>query len=277
MCSCGRGAAMPYINTIISCRIPFRTWFRARIRTAGSAGEGWAWAIRWNYRQRRDESFASTADVVDMSCGAFARIRKRDWATFAGRGSNEQGKEGASAWVTEGPAAAGAAISCGTNHCRTTGRGCRSGADKSAVSVGESGSMEAECPVCGRGSTEAGLGGGTRCRRQRTPCAAGFQRRRRQVRGLDLPAHAGTGVAEALRRGPVRLEPGRSPAFSANHSWCLCSGATSRRVSKDCFGKTARAVPEQVMDHLLDCHSLCGRANGQALQGGVFDHLPGRS
>ena len=181
---------MPYINTIISCRIPFRTWFRARIRTAGSAGEGWAWAIRWNYRQRRDESFASMADVVDMSCGAFARIRKRDWATFAGRGSNEQGKEGASAWVTEGPAAAGAAISCGTNHCRTTGRGCRSGADKGCVSkVVENGFGASPSGLSFAAVRPRGQGFRRRLADRGFPihrlCASGFGRKRGAPRGAS--------------------------------------------------------------------------------------------
>ena len=58
---------------------------------------------------------------------------------------------------------------------------------------------------------EAGTGDARR-RRHRKPRASGFQRRRGQVRGLDLVAHAGTGMAEARRRGPVRPDPGGQPA-----------------------------------------------------------------
>ena len=72
-------------------------------------------------------------------------------------------------------------------------------------------------PGLRQGSAERGVGGDARRRRHRIPRAAGFQRRRGQVRGLDLVAHAGTGMAEARRRGPVRLDPGGQPAVRASH------------------------------------------------------------
>ena len=41
-------------------------------------------------------------------------------------------------------------------------------------------------------------------------------------------------------------------------SWCSCSGAISKRVSARLFRETAKAVPGQVMHHLLERHSSVG-------------------
>ena len=43
-----------------------------------------------------------------------------------------------------------AAISCGTNHCRTISRGFRCGAGTSAVDAAESAPQRSNAPVCGK-------------------------------------------------------------------------------------------------------------------------------
>ena len=78
-------------------------------------------------------------------------------------------------------------------------------------------------PGLRQGSAERGVGGGAGRRRHRVPRAAGFQRRRGKVRGLDLAAYAGTGMAEARRCGLLPIDPGGGPSVRASHrgAWVL--------------------------------------------------------
>ena len=55
---------MRCFNTIISYEIPCRMWFRAGTRVAGSVEKGWAWAMRWDYRQQWHKNFVALSGLV---------------------------------------------------------------------------------------------------------------------------------------------------------------------------------------------------------------------
>ena len=157
----------------------------------------------------------------------------------------------------EGPAAAGTKILCGTNQCRTTGPGHFSGADTSAACVGEFGQQKhnvARAVRIGWSPDPLVIRDTDGNEHRVKPELAGAEGRYEDWVYLEMLEREWRRPVDANLYGSIRR--GGRPSARAIVVLVFWSYFETR-IGR-LFRETAKAVPGQVMDHLLERHSSVG-------------------